>query len=54
MSNNNSEPEKQKIIDQERIKREKADSEVFDLSPFRNFYKKNYSQPFKKTNTYKE
>ena len=40
MSNNNSEPEKQKIIDQERIKREKADSEVFDLSPFRNFYKK--------------
>ena len=40
MSNNNSEPEKQKIIDQERIKREKAYSEVFDLSPFRNFYKK--------------
>ena len=55
MSNNNSEPEKQKIIDQERIKREKADSEIFDLSPFRNFYKKkNYSQAFKKTNTYKE
>ena len=51
MSNNNSEPERQKIIDQERIKREKADSEEFDLSPYSNFYKKEIITKTSKTRT---